>query len=212
MDPGTTRLYLVRHGQTAFSARLCYSGRRDIPLTDLGRQQAQQAGQALRQAGVDAVWSSPLSRAADTARAISAATGAPVTIDQRLTEVDYGPLEGLDRESARQQFGDEFDAWRQEPMTCPIPGVESLATALERVREVTGEVLANSGCPVIVAHQGILRVVLMALGQLDGADYFKVRFAEADPLEIALEIDSSLPAPFAHHHGAAPRWNGQRTI
>lgn len=205
MHPGATRLYLVRHGQTDLSARRCYSGRRDIPLTDLGRQQAEHAGQVLRRARVDAVYSSPLSRAADTARAIAAATGAPVTIDQRLTEVDYGPLEGLERESARQQFGDAFDTWRQEPMRCPIPGVESLATALERVTEATGEVLANSGCPVIVAHQGILRVVLMALGELNAADYFKVLFSEAEPLKI----DSPVVAPLAHSQPVVPRSTGR---
>lgn len=201
MQPGATHLYLVRHGQTESSARHCYSGRRDVALTVLGHRQARQAGETLRLAGVDAVYSSPLSRAVDTARTIAAATGAPVIIDQRLTEVDYGPLEGLDRESARQQFGKAFETWRQEPMRCPIPGVEPLAAALERVEQVTSEVLAGSRCPVIVAHQGILRIVLMALGHLEPGDYFKVRFAEADPLEI----DSPAVVPSPHSRPAPPR-------
>lgn len=201
MQQGATHLYLVRHGQTESSARRCYSGRRDVPLTAVGHRQARQAGETLRLAGVDAVYSSPLSRATDTARTIAAATGAPVIIDQRLTEVDYGPLEGLDREGARQQFGDAFDTWRQEPMRCPIPGVEPLAAALERVVQATSELLARSCCPVIVAHQGTLRIVLVALGHLDPGDYFKMRFAEADPFEIG----SPVVAPSPHSRPDPPR-------
>ncbi len=199
--PPASRLYLVRHGQTSSSARHCYSGRRDVPLTDLGRQQARQAGESLRLAGVDAVYSSPLSRAADTARVIAAATGARLSVDQRLTEVDYGPLEGMDRQGARQRFGAAFEAWREEPTSCPIPGVEPLAAALERATEVTAEVVGAGRCPVIVGHQGILRLVLVALGQMGLDDYFNVRFGEAQPRKI----DSPLVASSPHSRPAATR-------
>lgn len=66
------RLFLVRHGETAESARGSYSGRRDVPLTEHGREQARRAGERLRDAGVDAIYSSPLGRAADTAHSIGA--------------------------------------------------------------------------------------------------------------------------------------------
>lgn len=201
MPPLPARLYLVRHGQTESSAQHLYSGRRDVPLTELGRQQAQLAAESLRFASVDGIWSSPLGRAADTAQAVATATGAPLRIDPRLTEVDYGPLEGLDREGARRRFGAAFDAWRQEPTRCPIPGVEPLSVALERAREATSQALASCECPVIVGHQGILRLVLAALGEMELDDYFKVRFAEAEPRQI----DSPLIASPSHSHPAAPQ-------
>ncbi|CAN5457739.1 histidine phosphatase family protein [soil metagenome] len=179
------RLFLVRHGETAESARRSYSGRRDVPLTERGREQARQAGERLRDAGVDAIYSSPLGRAADTARLVAEATGAPVTVDERLTEVDYGPLEGLDRQDARERFGESYEAWREDPMGSPMPGTEPLPEALERARSATAEALAATRCPVIVGHQGILRLVLAALGRIEPDDYFKTRLDEADPLEIA---------------------------
>ena len=177
-------LTLVRHGQTTSSARHAYSGRSDIPLTDTGREQALQAASRLASAGVDAVICSPLVRARDTARAIADASGAPLAVDERLTEVDYGPFEGLDRADASEQIGPAFDAWRADPFGSPVPGMEPLADALERARAATADALAAHEHPVIVGHQGILRVVLVALGQIAPGDYFATRLHEAQPLVL----------------------------
>jgi broad specificity phosphatase PhoE len=179
------RLFVVRHGETADSSRRSYSGRRDVPLTERGREQARRAGERLRDAGIDAIHSSPLGRAADTARLIGEATGVGVRVDERLTEVDYGPLEGLDREGARERFGGSYEAWREDPMGSPMPGAEPLQEALERARSATADAITTARCPVIVGHQGILRLVLAALGQIEPDDYFKTRLQEADPIEIA---------------------------
>jgi len=181
---GAERLYLVRHGETELSSEHAYSGRRDVPLTERGRAQAREAGERLRGAGVDAIYSSPLGRAVDTARAIEELTGAPLKIDDRLVEIDYGPLEGFDRERAREHFGAPFQEWRDDPLGSPLPGTEPLADALERARAATAEAVAACRVPVIVGHQGILRLVLAALGEIEPVDYFKTRLDEADPLEI----------------------------
>ena len=177
-------LTLVRHGQTTSSARHAYSGRSDIPLTDTGREQAHAAARRLVDADVDAVLSSPLIRALDTARAIADATGAPLTVDERLTEVDYGPIEGLDRAEAGEQIGAAFEAWRADPFGAPVPGMEPLADALQRARDATADALAAYAHPVIVGHQGILRVVLVALGQIAPEEYFSTRLVEAQPLVV----------------------------
>ncbi len=177
-------LTLVRHGQTASSARSAYSGQSDIPLTELGREQAVRAAEQLGGAGIDAVISSPLIRARDTAQAIAVATGAPLTIDDRLIEVDYGPFENLDRAGARERLGAPFEAWRDDPFGAPVPGMEPLADALRRARAGTAAALAAHAHPVIVGHQGILRIVLVALGELAPADYFSKRLNEAEPLIV----------------------------
>ena len=117
-------LYLVRHGQTENSRRKAYSGRADVALTERGREQARAAARQLAGAGVDAVICSPLSRARDTAQAIADATGAPLTIDERLTEIDYGDFEGLDRAEASARLGHRYDDWRDDPFGSPVPGME----------------------------------------------------------------------------------------
>jgi broad specificity phosphatase PhoE len=179
-------LVLVRHGQTESSKRRAYSGRADVALTELGRSQARDAAaQIAAGTGADHVFSSPLSRARDTGRAIAEATGAPLTVDERLTEVDYGDFEGLDRAAASARFGRAFDDWRADPFGAPVPGMEPLGVALERARAVTADALAACERPVIVGHQGILRIVLVALGELAPEDYFTLRLHEAQPIEIA---------------------------
>ncbi len=175
---------LVRHGQTECSARLAYSGRLDIPLTVTGRQQALRAAQQLAGADVDAVVTSPLISARDTAQAIADATGAPLTVDERLTEVDYGAFEGLDRAGAREQFGQAFENWRADPFGSPVPGMEPLADALVRARTATAQALDAYDHPVIVGHQGILRIVLIALGEIAPGDYFATRLHKAEPLVV----------------------------
>jgi probable phosphoglycerate mutase len=175
---------VVRHGETERSARHAYSGQADIPLTEAGCEQARLAAERLARAGVDGIVSSPLSRASETARAIAEATGAPVRIDERLIEVDYGPLEGLDRDKALERFGAPFQAWRDDPFGSPLSGMETLDDALERASAATADALAEFEHPVLVAHQGILRAVLVALGQIEPDDYFRTRLSEADPLEI----------------------------
>ena len=183
--PGARRAYLVRHGETELSVGKSYSGRQEIPLTEHGREQARECGERLRDAGVEAIYSSPLSRAVDTAEAIAEVTGVPVKVDERLTEVDYGRLESYDRDSAAEEFGEPFLAWREDPFGSPFPGMEALSDALERVRAALSEALSESECPVIVGHQGVLRLVLIALGQVRPDDYFHTRLEEADPVEIS---------------------------
>jgi len=178
------RITLVRHGQTARSVLSIYSGRLDIALTDAGREQARRTAERLADAGIDAVITSPLTRARDTARAIADATGAPLRVDERLTEVDYGPFEGMDRDGAQAALGDVYGDYRADPFGAPVPGMEPLTDALQRARAATADALAAHEHPVIVGHQGILRIVLIALGEIEPDDYFSTRLNEAEPVVV----------------------------
>lgn len=175
---------LVRHGQTERSATGTYSGRLDIPLTELGRRQARDTARQLAGAGIDAVVTSPLQRARDTAQAIADAAGVALTVDERLTEVDYGPFEGLDRDGARAALCESYENWRDDPFGAPVPGMEPLGDALQRARAATADALAAHEHPVIVGHQGILRIVLVALGEIAPGDYFQTRMHEAQPVVV----------------------------
>lgn len=193
--PNGRELYVVRHGETAWSARGVYSGRRDIPLTARGTRQAAEAGRRLEDAGIDLIVSSPLRRALDTAGAIAQTTGAPVTADPRLTEVDYGPLEGLDRAAALARHGEAYANWRERPFHATPPGVEPLGSALARTRAAVEDALAI-GTPALVAHQGILRLVLVALEAIEPAEYFDTRIPEATPIRVPVPWrPADSPAP-----------------
>lgn len=179
----TQRLLLLRHGQTEASARGIYSSGATLPLTRKGRAQADRAAERLRGSGVDAIRSSPFDRARDTAEAVARAVELPVVLDERLREIDYGPFEGLTRAQAELRFSG-YKVWREHPFEAHPPGMEALADALARARAAAGDALATSRCPLLVAHQGTLRLVLIALGQIRRDQYFETLIPEAEPLEV----------------------------
>lgn len=101
-----TRVLLVRHGQSEWNARGRWQGQADPPLTDLGRAQARAAARSL--GALDAIFSSDLQRAADTAEIISAELGiGPVVIDEALRERDAGEWSGL----TRSEIEDRYPGW-----------------------------------------------------------------------------------------------------
>ncbi|WP_375389463.1 histidine phosphatase family protein [uncultured Amnibacterium sp.] len=106
-----TDLVLVRHGETEWNRIGRVQGRTDIPLNDTGRAQAEAAGRRLRDQHFDAVVASPLSRAADTARIISAelGLGEPELVAD-LVERDYGRAEGMTDEAVQTQLGGRLEA------------------------------------------------------------------------------------------------------
>jgi ribonuclease H / adenosylcobalamin/alpha-ribazole phosphatase len=138
-DPTVT--LLLRHGQTPMSVQKRYAGRSDVPLTDVGVDQAIAAAKRLASAGIGVIVSSPLQRATRTAQEVAEVTGAPVVIDEGFRETDFGAWEGLTFAEVRQRWPAEMTAWLTDPAV-PPPGGESFAEVSARVTEARDRVLA----------------------------------------------------------------------
>jgi broad specificity phosphatase PhoE len=152
-------LVLVRHGQSELNAAGCLAGRLDTPLTPLGVAQAARLGAAVNALGVpDRVVSSPLQRARETAVAI----GAPVAVDERWVELDYGPYDGM---PLRDVPAAVWDSWRRDVSWVP-PGGESLVALGARVRAACDDLVALAGnMTVVVTHVSPIKAaVAWALG------------------------------------------------
>lgn len=175
MSTTTRTVHLVRHGATELSVRGAYSSLVDVPLTAQGEEQAAAAADALRSAGIDLVVASPLLRARTTAERIAAATAAPLEIDERLVEVGYGPLEGLNREEAEARFGERYVRWREQPFGGEMEGMERLEDGLLRATAAVREAAGRAERPAVVAHQGSLRLVLIGLGRATREEYFRIQ-------------------------------------
>src|SRR5699024_2329666 len=127
-----TQLYLIRHGQTDWNLRAALQGRTDIPLNETGRRQAQEARQRLEGVRFDAVYSSPLSRAMETAALVSGWPMEKIRTDQRLIEIAFGPYEGKDTHT----LGPAFAPFFADPASYQPPeGGESLNSVLERTAD-----------------------------------------------------------------------------
>ncbi|MCC6216002.1 MAG: histidine phosphatase family protein [Polyangiaceae bacterium] len=155
-------LLIVRHGESTGNAEGRMQGRQDWPLSERGREQARGLGEFLGARGVTlaAVYSSPLSRALETARIVAARAGAPEPVTEpELAEIDAGGLEGLDRAGMEERFPEflrrdittlgDFGAFGGE-------GYEAVQARIQRMRERLEARHREAGDRVmLVAHGGI---------------------------------------------------------
>lgn len=147
------RLVLVRHGQAEGNSEHRFIGQTDVPLTDLGRRQAEAVGLRLRTANIGRVVSSDLSRAADTAAAIAAVSGTEVSAEPRIREIDNGEWAGLTPDQIAQAWPDLWVRYRGGE-DVPRPGGERWADVRKRSLAVLEELLHLEGITVVVSHGG----------------------------------------------------------
>jgi broad specificity phosphatase PhoE len=168
--PSQVRLFLVRHGQVASNRDLRYVGSRDETLTDLGRTQAAALAALLAAVPVETVLSSPLLRALDTGRAIAAAVGRPLGVDERLREQSFGTWEGLSRDEVKARSpadAELLSTWERSAEVAP-PGGESLHSVQRRVLALILDLAARAASSdvmpavVLVSHVGPIKALLAA--------------------------------------------------
>lgn len=157
-------LYLIRHGQPVRSGedRCCIS-RTNLPLDDVGREQAAALRDWLTGRGVSAVYTSPAARCAETAR-IAADDVLPLHVRADLWEVDAGQWEGLPFSEIKRRWPELYAARGAHLGSVPPPDGESFAEAALRMeRAVSGILSETEGDVAVVSHGGILRAWLCNL-------------------------------------------------
>lgn len=155
-------IHLVRHGETEGNGQ-SYVGRRDLPLTALGREQAEGVRGLLGGRRIAAIHASPLQRAVATAEPLAQMMGLAVRRDARLMEIDFGVLEG-------QAKGQQSLSLRKAHAVTPIEGGESLAQVRARVADFLRDLPFAPGAEVvIVGHYWANRMLFDLIG--DGRDY-----------------------------------------
>ena len=163
--PPDRRLVLVRHGATVWNAEGRFTSRSDVELSPAGLEQAEAAGRALAGVAIDRVVSSPLRQARATGERIAAALPAapPVTIDERLREIDAGPFEGLTgAEIEAGPMAAEFHRWRSETDPVWPDGAETYESAAARARSFFDDVRDLPGTTLAATHGSLARVLVTA--------------------------------------------------
>lgn len=147
-------VYFVRHGQTIWNVENKICGATDIALTDLGHQQAIDTGKKILEQGIkaDEILYSPLVRAKDTAIHISEITGIPAREEIRLKEQNFGKYESTPRHGA------EFEEAKKQ-FACRYEGGESMLHLAQRIYNLLDEIKASDKIYILVAHNGISRVI-----------------------------------------------------
>ena len=186
-----SKLVLVRHGQSEWNAKNLFTGWKDPKLTDLGIQEAIKAGDLLetRNLKFDLMFTSDLFRAQETGRLILEQMGhtdIQVIKDQSLNERNYGDLAGLNKDEAREKWGEEqVHIWRRS-FDVPPPGGESLKNTAERVLpyfEIKIMPKVKEGLNILIAaHGNSLRALVMELEKISSEEIVKLEIATGDPL------------------------------
>jgi broad specificity phosphatase PhoE len=160
-----TTVYLARHGQSDWNAAGRWQGHADRPLTALGLRQAAELAEELADVPLDAVYSSDLRRARETAEAVAAPRGQTVVVLRQLREVDVGSWSGLTRAEAKEHFPEAFRRWADGGQGWDDG--ETYEHMAERVVEAVRDLAAGHarGTLLVVSHGGPIRALhAVALG------------------------------------------------
>ena len=165
-------LILVRHAEPVDDMRgRCY-GTLDVGLSERGVADAETLASRLSD-GYETVYTSPRTRALETAKPLAAARGVPLEVDERLREIDFGSFEGRTYEEIEQTEPELFRAWMETPTSVRFPGGESYTDVRSRALTAYDEIRAAHGCAVVVSHGGVIRAGLGAwLRMPDEAIFF----------------------------------------
>ena len=159
-----TRIIAVRHGETAWNVDTRVQGQLDIELNETGRWQAQRLALALAGEPVNAIYSSDLLRARDTAHAIASITGQALQTHEGLRERGFGVLQGKTHSEIEAHWPEQALRWRQRDPHWAPHGGESLVAVRERIIRTASELAARHPGEqiVLVAHGGVMDVLYRA--------------------------------------------------
>lgn len=168
-------IWFVRHGETVWNKENKICGATDSPLTELGHQQALETGKKIRELGIkaDMILYSPLSRARDTAVHIAEICGIPLREEPRLFEQNFGKYESTPRN------GEEFREAKKQFLN-RYEGGESMFRLAQRIYNLLDELKEDGGDYILVAHNGIARVVQSYFYEMTNDEYaaFGIRNCE----------------------------------
>lgn len=172
-----TRVYLIRHGTTEWNREEIFRGRADCPLNDTGRAEAQAAAAYLREVEIEKIYTSPLSRAAETAAAVAAERKLQAIPDLAFIDLDFGEWQGLPLKEVREKYPDLYRTWRERPQDATFPGGENLAQVRARAWEGLLRVARDNPekTTLIVSHRVITKILICAALGLDDSHFWQIK-------------------------------------
>jgi ribonuclease H / adenosylcobalamin/alpha-ribazole phosphatase len=185
-----TTMLMLRHGETPLSAEKRFAGVGEIPLTETGVMQARAAAKALADRPVDAIVSSPLGRARQTAQEVADVLGLPVRTEDGLRETDFGDWEGYSFAEVRERWPAELDAWLADPSVAPPHGESFTATA-RRVQTARDKILVRhrQQTVLVVSHVTPIKLLVRLALDAPASSLYRMYLEVSSISEIAWYAD-----------------------
>ncbi len=184
-----TELVLIRHGQTNWNVEGRYQGQADVPLNSQGLQQARKLAAALAKEKIDAIYSSDLIRARQTAEAIQQATGAPLFLEPRLREINQGQWEGMLFSEIKARDPERHARRKADPLNIAPPGGETVSQVRQRVLAAVRDILQRHPDQrvALVSHGLALAILIVQARRLPIERVWDYIPDNAQPVHLQLE-------------------------
>lgn len=186
-----TDLILIRHGETDWNIEGRYQGQSDIPLNQNGIQQARDLARLLDHFQFDAIFSSDLSRAQQTAEILSKTNDAPLHLDPRLREINQGEWEGMLFSDIRSLYAKSLEERLRNPLDVAPPGGETVGQVRQRVLDAIHEIVNQfpAGVVAIVSHGLSLAIIKVHFNDLAIETVWDHIPSNAKPERLTVEVE-----------------------
>lgn len=186
------KLHIIRHGETIWHEENKYAGHTDIGLTNLGHMQAKTLATWAIEINPDAIYSSDLTRAIDTAKPSALALGLEIIVDSRFREVNFGQIEGLTPIEMELQFHELRQEFLVRPADTLMPDGESGRSALRRALPAIEEILSGTNNDVMLfSHGTLMRLIVCQLLGIEINEYRRMFPNVPNTGRISLSVNSS---------------------
>jgi len=172
-----TRVYLVRHGTTDWNREEIFRGRLDCKLNETGQAEARALAEYFTDIPLQAIYSSPLSRAMETAQAVAEAKALQVVPHPEFIDVDFGEWQGLPLKEVREKYSELYRLWRERPEAIHFPGGENLARVRARAWEGLQKVVRENPdkTALILSHRVVTKVLICTVLGLDDSHFWHIK-------------------------------------
>ncbi len=181
MNKGKTTVILIRHGECDGNAKDMFRGQMDFPLNERGLKQASEAGQAAKLLGIDAIYSSPLLRARQTAQAVADACGLQVLECPGINNVCLGDWEGRAKAEIAIEQPKLWETWLKNPEDLDFPGMEPLTEVMVRARAALDDIVERhrGGTVALVSHRTTLKPLVASCMEVPKPWFWRFHFDTA---------------------------------
>lgn len=190
-----TTVIFVRHGQSECNLSRRFAGQIDAKLTELGKAQVQSAAKELQKYPVTRIYSSPLSRAMDTAKPAAELLGLEIFPEPGLCEIAAGDWEGLSFEEIEEKYPEEFDHLKGDRSLLQLPNGESMRQLYDRVTTCVKRLVSENrgGCIALFSHAMPLRSMICYWKGLPFSEIGNIHSGPNASITVAEYGDDNIP-------------------
>ncbi|WAC06661.1 MAG: histidine phosphatase family protein [Thermodesulfobacteriota bacterium] len=185
------RIYLIRHGEIESNVKKIYAGTSEESLNPNGERQVVLLVSRLEGKGISRIYTSPLTRAVETAKILSQKLKIPVIVEKELREILLGPLDGLSHTQVIAQYPKVWEIWTKTPADLRLEGMEPLESVQQRILSVLKKWSLSHSEETIVAavtHLAVLRCLLLYYQGRSLNDYRQIEIFNANAFAFDTEL------------------------